>query len=162
MKRQTKKKKHASDTKNKSKKPKGQRDILGMIRTGAIVTLVAVGLGWFVIDQVTSTLDEQDLTKIGNGIPTIVQIHDPQCSQCMALQREARKALQNFNRGDLQYLVANIRNTEGRVFANKHQVSHVTLLLFDKKGRRQSVLNGPNQSSYLQEVFQQHLDKFGR
>ncbi|MBL4740772.1 MAG: hypothetical protein JKY12_07245 [Sneathiella sp.] len=144
-----------------SKKALSRRDFFNNLRNGAIATVIVGGGAWFVVDEVMATLDEQDLTKIGNGIPTIVQIHDPQCSQCIALQRETRRALENFGNDKLQYLVANIKSAEGRALAAAHGVQHVTLLLFDAKGKKRQVLAGPNQSGYLTDVFRQHLEKFG-
>ncbi len=144
------------------KKTPSRRAFFQLVRNGAIAATVVGGGVWFVVDDVMATLDEQDLSKLGNGIPTIVQIHDPQCPQCIALQRETRKALGKFEKGHLQYLVANIRSAEGRALATTHNVPHVTLILFDSLGKRRQILTGPNQSGYLKEVFQRHLDKFGR
>jgi len=143
-----------------SKKAPTRRDFLSNVRNGAIAAAVVVGGAWFIVDDVMATLDEHDLTRLGNGIPTIIQIHDPQCPKCIALQRETRKALENFDEGKLQYLVANIRSSEGRALAATHEVAHVTLLLFDAKGRRQQILAGQNRSDYLTEVFMQHLAKY--
>jgi len=98
-----------------------------------------------------------DLDRIGNGIPAVVQIHDPQCPSCIALQRETREAMSDFDESELQYLVANIKSAKGRELANKHQVRHVTLLLFDGNGKRQRTLAGPNSSGYLKSVFKSHL-----
>ncbi len=105
---------------------------------------------------------EQDLTQIGNGNPTIVQIHDPQCSQCVALQREARDALCEIGDANLQYVVANIRSTEGRQLAAAHGVGHVTLILFDGEGKRRRVLAGPNKRDYLTVAFRRHLKRYGK
>ncbi len=168
MKRQKQNNKHSKTKKQNRSKPAStsknllsRRNFFQNIRNGAIATVIVGGGVWFVVDDVMATLDEQDLTKIGNGIPTIVQIHDPQCSQCIALQRETRKALENFDNGKLQYLVANIKSAEGRTLAAIHHVRHVTLLLFDAKGKRRQILTGPNQSDYLTGVFRQHMEKFG-
>ena len=60
------------------------------------VAALAGGGGWYLVDEVMATISEQDLTKIGNGIPSVVQIHDPQCSRCIALQNETRKAMKAF------------------------------------------------------------------
>ena len=45
--------------------------------------------------------------------------------------------------------------------AIEHGVGNVTLLLFDAKGRRRSVLTGPNSSEYLKQAFRRHLAKSG-
>jgi len=156
-----KKKRNQPKTGSATKKASTRRDFFATVRNGAIAAAVVGGGTWFVVDEVMATLGEHDLAKLGNGIPTVVQIHDPQCPLCVALQRQARKALDNFDKGELQYLVANIKSKEGRAFATAHGVPHVTLLLFDAKGKQQQVLSGPNQSGYLTDVFRQHLEKFG-
>ena len=38
-------------------------------------------------EYVEATIREGDLSQIGNGTPTVVQIHDPQCPRCVALVR---------------------------------------------------------------------------
>ena len=71
------------------------------------------------------------------------------------------EALCNLDESKLQFLVANIRTTEGRQLAATHGVGHVTLLLFDASGQRRAVLAGLNESEYLTEAFRRHLAKFG-
>jgi thiol-disulfide isomerase/thioredoxin len=138
-----------------------RREFINKIRNAGIATVVVGGGGWLVVDDVRATMLEHDLSRIGNGIPSIVQIHDPQCPTCMALQREVRDAMCEFEGQQLQYLVANIRQEEGRKLATTNGVAHVTLLLFDKNGRRRDVLVGPNQSDYLKDIFRLHVKKYG-
>jgi len=87
---------------------------------------VVAGIGLFSVNAVQATVAEHDLTRVGTGTPTIVQIHDPQCSLCTALQRETRRALRDLPEGALTYLIANIRNEDGAAFANRHGQPHVT------------------------------------
>lgn len=134
-----------------------RRRFLMKMANGALVTAVVGGGGWYLVSEVRASIREEDLSRIGNGVPAVVQIHDPQCPQCRALQREARKALAEFSDGELQYLVANIRSPEGRRLANAHGVGHITLLLFDADGQRRDVLVGPNTSERLERAFRQHL-----
>jgi hypothetical protein len=134
-----------------------RRAFLLKVRNGAIVATLASGAGWYVAAEVNASVQEQDLSRIGNGIATVVQIHDPQCSLCAALQKETREAFGAFDDNELQYLVANIRSTEGRQFAAKHRVRHVTLLLFDAKGKRRDVLVGPNRAEDLERIFRRHI-----
>ena len=138
-----------------------RRDFLRKIRNGALVTVALGGAGWYFVEDVRATVSEGDLSRIGNGIPSVVQIHDPQCPRCQALQREARKAVAKFNDGELQYLVANIRNAKGNSFANAQGVGHVTLLIFDAKGNRRGVLVGSNTSENLERTFRRHLLRTG-
>jgi hypothetical protein len=123
------------------------------------VTAVGGGFSWYLVDEVCATTREHDLTRIGNGVPTVVQIHDPQYSICAALQKEARDAVSNFDDTELQFLAANIRQDKGRARANKHGVQHITLLLLDGKGNKQSVLMGPNKSEYLTTAFRSFVSR---
>jgi len=67
--------------------------------------------------------------------------------------------MSNFDENQLQYLVANVRQTKGRQLANKHGVNHVTLLLFDGKGNWKRILAGSNKSDYLKTAFDNHVAK---
>lgn len=169
MKRQKRRNKRRNQTTPKTPAPAeaantvpARRVFLRKIRNGAVATLVVGTGGWFLIGKVRATMREQDLTQIGNGNPTVVQIHDPQCSQCVALQREARAALCEIGDADLQYVVANIRSPEGRQIATSNGVGHVTLLLFDGAGKRRGILAGPNKSDYLSAAFRRHLKRYGK
>lgn len=161
-KRANRKKNSPSAQNNSSDTTLSRREFFTKLQYGALATLAVGGFGWFVVEEATAMVQESDLTRLGNGIPTIVQIHDPQCPKCVALQREAREALENFDEGQLQYLVANIRQPDGQDLAAAHGVGHVTLLMFDGAGRRRQILAGPNDSSYLIGAFQKHLDKYAK
>lgn len=133
----------------------GRRNAIRLARNGAIGLAALGGVGLLFVQNVRSSIHEHDLSRIGNGTPTIVQIHDPQCSLCMALQGETRKALKNFNDDELNYVIANIRTSEGSAFAARFGVSHVTLLLFDKHGGHKATLRGQKQSNELATAFRQ-------
>ncbi len=140
---------------------RSRRDVLRTIAGGAAVVAAVGGAGWYLVEEVQATIRETDLTRIGNGIPTVVQIHDPQCPRCAALQREARRAMSGFDNDELQFVVANIRTSEGSALARAHGVGHVTLLLLDGAGKRNGTLVGNNSSGYLEEVFRRHIGKRG-
>ncbi|MEM1066658.1 MAG: hypothetical protein AAGJ74_14250, partial [Pseudomonadota bacterium] len=76
-----------------------RRNTLKLLRNGGIAALVLGGAGVVSVNAVRATIAEQDLTRIGNGTPAIVQIHDPTCAMCTELQRETRKALRGFEKG---------------------------------------------------------------
>lgn len=135
----------------------GRRSFLRLARNLAIGAGVVGGSGYVLANSVISTMNEHDLTRVGNGKPTIVQIHDPNCSMCLALQKETRKALDEFQDGRLDYVVANIRSAKGKAFANRYGVQHVTLLLFDGEGALQDVLQGQRGSHQLRAEFSKLL-----
>ncbi len=64
-------------------------------------------------------------------MPVVVQVNDPQYFRCVALQKNAREAVSNFEAGELQFLAAIIRTEKSRLIANEHHVKHWTLLLLD-------------------------------
>ncbi len=130
-----------------------RRELIQNLTYGAIGLGIVGGGGYYFVSGVRAGIVEGDLSKIGNGVPTIVQIHDPGCPKCRSLQRSTRNALAEMEDGAVQYLVANIKAPEGRQFADTHGVGHVTLLLFDGKGRRREVIRGEQHSEYLLQVF---------
>ena len=96
------------------------------------------------------------MTRIGKGEPAVVQIHDPQCSICNALQRETHKALTQLEGQAPIYLVADLTQTEGAIFAQRHTVQHVTLLVFDGDGNRVETLVGSKTRAELGLVFERY------
>lgn len=142
--------------------PVSRRDVLGTLRNWGLFGVAAAAGGWYLVDEVTATIAEHDLSRVGNGKPTVVQIHDPQCTSCLALQSETRKALKTLDRGALQYVVADIRTAKGERFAAAHRVGHVTLILFDQHGKRRGTLTGNRSSKSLASVFQSHVKRYGK
>ena len=132
---------------------RGRRNLLRNIACCAIIAGLIGGGGWYVFRGVQAGVVEHNLSLLGNGVPTVVQIHDPQCPRCRALRRETRKAISRFEEGTIQYLVANIRQRQGQRFAAKHRVGHITLLLFDGNGRRRGILAGERKSDVLVNEF---------
>ena len=134
-----------------------RRGVLRLLRNVTIGAAVLGGTGYVFAQNVLSTMHEHDLDRVRNGRSTIVQIHDPQCSMCLSLQRETRKALEMLEGADLDYVVANIRTEKGRNFANRYGVEHVTLLLFDEAGELQEILQGQRGSYQLKAAFEDLL-----
>lgn len=138
-------------------KAESRRRFLRLARNGAIALPIAGGIGFFAIQSTLASRREGDLSQIGQGTPTIVQIHDPQCSLCRALQAQTRRVLKDFDDDAFTYLVANIKTSEGQALAAEHRVPHVTLLLFNARGRMVDVVRGPTDLDNLRNVFANHL-----
>ncbi|WP_306145673.1 hypothetical protein [Roseibium sp. MMSF_3412] len=136
----------------------GRRNFLRLGRNIGIGAVLLGGTGYVFAQNFVSMRHEHDLTRVANGRPTVVQIHDPQCSLCRSLQADTRKALDMFEDGELDYVVANIRTAKGKTFQNRYGVPHVTLLLFDGKGELQEVLQGQRGAYELRNHFQALLD----
>jgi len=55
--------------------------------------------------------------------------------------------------GKIRFLIANLSSSEGRWFAEYHNVGRVTLLFFKPDGTKISTLNGEQQPDFLRSVF---------
>jgi len=134
-----------------------RRDLLRGVRNYGIAAAIVGGGGWYLASEVYAGFIEHDLTRIGDGVPAVVQIHDPNCSICRELQRETRAALAAFDESELRYVVANITTAEGRRLAQVHDVGNVTLLLFDGAGKKRRTLRGTADREILEDAFRRHL-----
>lgn len=133
-----------------------------MLRLGTAVGLVSVGVtgaGLWAASSFRAHAAEHDLTRIGQGRPAVVQIHDPTCAMCTDLQRQTRRALRCNFADEPIYLVASIRTDEGAAFSASHGVPHVTLMIMDGAGAVQDVLSGVRPRAELKSIFEGH---FGR
>ncbi|QMU56969.1 MAG: hypothetical protein GKR98_01370 [Boseongicola sp.] len=130
-----------------------RRDFLRLSRNGLIGVGAVGGIGWWAVSGVRATAAEHDLSRIGRGRPAVVQVHDPQCAQCTALQRNTRRALRCYDDDDFVYLVASIKTEAGQMFASRFGVPHVTLMLFDGLGELEQVLNGVRDRDQLKPHF---------
>ena len=101
-----------------------------------------------------------DLSVIGEGVSTVVQIHDPGCQLCQQLRRNASAAAGSM--GDkLLFRIADVSTPEGHRLQRQHQVPHVTLLLFDGDGKLRKVLNGVKGEELLKHTFTRHIERWG-
>ncbi|MEO3415292.1 thioredoxin family protein [Roseovarius sp. CAU 1744] len=138
-----------------------RRKFLRLARNAAIALPVLAGATVFSVQSVQATICEADLTKIGKGKPAVVQVHDPNCSLCRQLQRQARKALKSFDGEAVEFLVADINTAKGSAFAARYGVPHVTLLLFDGAGEMVQIVRGPSDTDSLHKVIAAHLAAHG-
>ena len=138
-----------------------RRGMLSLARNGAIGAALLAGGGYAGTRMYGAYKAEHDLTRIGKGKPVVVQVHDPQCPTCTALQRETRKAMKQFGECDVVYLVADIKQPEGQVFAAKHNVPHVTLVLMDGDGIVTQVLRGMRYRDELRTILGVHFEAYG-
>ena len=118
--------------------------------------VVLAGVGYFGVSTVRADLAEQDLSIIGSGEPVIVQIHDPGCAICTALQKETRAALDMMDDDALPYRVASLTSTTGATFANRHSAGYATLLFFDGRGQVTQRVQGATNRDTLLTAFTAH------
>ena len=90
-----------------------------------------------------------DLSLIGDGNPTVVQVHDPSCQLCRRLMKNTRKALQN--RDDIVFRVADVTTRNGGQFQRKHNAQIVTLITFNSAGEKIDTIQGVTSVNELKE-----------
>lgn len=134
-----------------------RRGALRFMRNAAIALPVVGVAGYFGVQKVQASICEIDLSKVGDGLPAVVQIHDPQCNLCVTLQRQTRRALRAYDDDSHHFLVANIATTEGQFFAQRHGVGNVTLVLLDGAGAQVGVVRGPLSNEALRDAIEAHL-----
>lgn len=134
-----------------------RRTALLRLRTWGLGAAALGAVGYVSVGAVQATMAEADLSRIGAGVPAVVQIHEPNCPMCRRLQKETRAALKGFDDGAFVYLVANINTGGGAALAAKHRVGHVTLLLFDAEGQMRRSLHGEAPRADLRVAFAEHL-----
>ncbi|MEM7195228.1 MAG: thioredoxin family protein [Pseudomonadota bacterium] len=92
-----------------------------------------------------------DLSVIGNGKPTVVQLHDPTCPKCRALKSNVESVKSEFK--DVQFRIAHLSSEEGSRLAHKYGVGKVTLLVFDGGGKMVETIQGVYPESQLRREF---------
>ena len=157
----SKSKKRAAAKKAKAAEP-SRRDFMKLGRNAAIAVPVIGVAGFFGVRSVQATIRESDLTRVGLGSASIVQIHDPSCSLCATLQKQTRRAMKAYDADRYEFLVANIKTADGALFAAKYGVPHVTLLLFDGSGELTEVVRGPIATDDLKVILDAHMKTHGR
>ncbi len=121
-----------------------------------LVLLLAAGIGVALAAYKRSHDRLHDLSAIGNGTPTVVQIHDPDCPSCKQLLENLRQAAGGIDDRDLQVRVASLRTAAGRALARRHGVPHVTLLYFDGAGALSNSHTGVLDVNSLRSLLKGH------
>ncbi|MEJ6392423.1 hypothetical protein V8J82_04095 [Gymnodinialimonas sp. 2305UL16-5] len=138
-----------------------RRGALRLLRNLAIAAPMIGIAGYVTANRVQASICELDLTKIGDGLPSVVQVHDPQCDLCLTLQRQTRRALRAYDANSHHFLVANLSSLDGQSFARLHNVGSVTLVLLDGDGNQIGVIRGPLTDAALQQAIDAHMQAFG-
>lgn len=83
-----------------------------------------------------------DLSVIGDGTPSIVQVHDPACPKCRSLKLRTENIVGKLPDDSVHYRLADITTNEGRELQSKYNSATVTLLMFDGTGRHVDTIQG--------------------
>jgi hypothetical protein len=130
------------------------------IRRSVMVLVVLVMAGGAGFTAFKNNYDiAHDLSVIGQGVPTVVQIHDTKCPLCLRLRSDANSAMVRFSDEDLLFFVADVTTPEDQGLMRKYNVSKVTLLLFDRDGKLNRSLNGVKSDDVLHQAFLAHISR---
>ena len=128
---------HSREKSPRKKKMNWRRFIERSLFATAFLAMVGVAMAAYHSNKQI----EYDLSVIGNGTPTVVQIHDPSCQLCRRLNSNLNSVKGDF-KPDIQFKTANLASEQGRRFAQQHKVEHVTLMFFNKRGQRVNTIQG--------------------
>ncbi len=119
------------------------------------IAAAVIGVSAFGINAYEQNKRElHDLAVIGNGTPTIVQVHDQSCQVCMRLKKLTKNSTENIE--NIQYRIADIATEKGRSFQQQYNVSKTTLLYFDARGRHVHTQRGLQDADTIQTSIE-HL-----
>ena len=102
----------------------------------------------------------RDLSNVGRGVPSIVQVHDVQCPVCSELRRNVERVARDFSDEDLVIRIADIRSDDGLAFASRHTTARCTTLLFiDGEGELVDIRSGLQSEESLRRDFEEHAGR---
>jgi len=97
------------------------------------MAVVAVPL-YFAYAAFSSKQEElHDLSVVEERKSVLVQIHDPACTSCRALQSSVESVINEFP--NMEYRIADMNRSEGRRFASQHQIGITSLVHSSRSGR---------------------------
>ena len=101
---------------------------------GAVTLAVSAPLvGFGVYRFVDASRSKHDLTVIGIGTPTVVQVFDAHCAECRQLRDRVEAAIA-AHPAPIQHRLADRSTAEGGLFASRHQAEHLSLFFFAADG----------------------------
>ena len=154
-----KKKKKLSPAKIQQKELRlRKRRVKRVIAIAAFVSVFLIVSALGVSEYKKGWEEVRDLSVIGNGTPTVVQVHDTGCSLCRELRSNTESAYKDFE-DKFQYRIADIGISSGRRLQRKYNVPHVTLLFFDRDGRLQRNINGVKSADEIRQEFESFLKR---
>ena len=118
----------------------------------AIACVAVIVSGYLFVTGENKSRIEHDLSVLGNGKPTVVQIHDPGCQLCRQLKNNVDAVKPKFEE-KIQFKTANIKTSKGKEFAEKYNVPHVTILLFNRRGKHVNTLRGVQPIDVISEAL---------
>lgn len=137
----------------KAKQAPTRRTFMTNVPRIAAGAVILAALGFWGAATLRADLAEQDTSVVGQGTPTVVQVHSTTCAPCVALRRETLAALSDIDESTLKYRIANLDTDAGLAFASKYGASYTTLLLFDGDGNLSNRIQGETPRDSISAAF---------
>jgi len=94
-----------------------------------------------------------DLSRIGQGVPAVVLMHDRNSVKSQGLMELLNKIRPDYA-GRIEFLAVDIDSQEGRTFSRQQAVGAVVLLCFDARGGRRALLDQTVDAKTLRSVLE--------
>ena len=89
-----------------------------------------------------------DLTKIGQGMPAVVLVHDKGSMGSLNLMDLLNKVRSDYS-DKVEFIVVNINSQEGKMFREQQNIDGVNLVLFSHRGIQRGTLANSNDEAEL-------------
>lgn len=121
-----------------------------------IITAALAAAGTFLWSQLPKGSYPTDLSHIGQGKASLVLALDSNYSGGASVMELLNEVRHDFA-DSVHFLVASLALPTGQAFADQHQASDGTVLLFDAQGQRTAVLFAPQTADELRKALQEAL-----
>lgn len=103
-----------------------------------------------------------DLSRIGQGINTVVLVHNKESVNSLELMTLLNKVRGDYD-GRIEFLIADISSATGKAFVSEQQLRNSVLVLFDTTGQRLNVLANIADEATLRQALNKIFrdDKLG-
>lgn len=124
-----------------------------MLIRGGIALAVLAPLAYFGVKQYERRAAVRlDLSVIGNGRPTVVQVHDFSSVESRQLRENLAAVEREFSPG-VQFRIADLATPDGAILARRYNVLRATLLLFGPDGTLRETLVGVQDSATIRSAI---------
>ena len=100
-----------------------------------------------------------DLSKIGQGMPAAVLVHDKGSMGSLELMTLLNKVRPDYA-DEVEFIVVNINSKEGKMFREQYHIDGVVLVLFSQNGiKRGTLANSKDEAELRSELSKLFLEK---
>jgi len=121
------------------------------------VVLTICGILAFAITSLPKGFKD-DLSLIGQGSVGVVLVHDKTLVRSTTMMELLNKVRSDYE-GEIEFLAVDIDTPTGHTFSQQQRVNVIDLVIFDRNGVRQRVLNGTIDEKELRSALDDTLNQ---